>query len=82
MTVVATAERLGADVGAQVVGVDRDQLVRDEALPAWTLEALEANGALVFRDLHIDDATQIAFSRKLGQVEVFGTGEYTKRPQP
>ncbi len=76
MTVVATAERLGAGVGAQVVGVDRDQILGDEALPAWTLEALEANGALVFRDLHIDDAAQIAFSRKLGQVEIFGTGQH------
>ncbi len=47
MTVV-TAERLGASVGAEVVGVDRDQLVHDEALPAWTLAALEAHGTLVF----------------------------------
>ena len=30
------------------------------------LEALEANGALVFRGLHLDDETQVAFSRKLG----------------
>ena len=29
----------------------------------------------MFRDLHIDDATQVAFSRKLGKVEVFGKGE-------
>ncbi len=75
MTVV-TAERLSATVGAEVVGVDCEQLLGDEALPAWTLEALEANGALVFRGLHVDDATQVAFSKKLGRVETFGSGEH------
>jgi alpha-ketoglutarate-dependent taurine dioxygenase len=71
-----TAEKLGATVGAQVLGVDFDRLLSDDTLPAWTLDALEANGALVFRDLHIDDATQVAFSKKLGRVEVFGKGEH------
>ena len=75
MTVV-TAEKLSATVGAEIVGVDREQLLDDEALPAWTLEALEDHGALVFRDLHIDDATQVAFSRRLGRVETFGSGEF------
>ncbi|MGP0029144.1 MAG: TauD/TfdA dioxygenase family protein [Acidimicrobiales bacterium] len=75
MTVI-TAERLSATVGAQVVGVDRDQLLDDDTLPAWTLEALERHGALVFRDLHVDDATQVAFSRRLGRVEQLGTGEH------
>jgi alpha-ketoglutarate-dependent taurine dioxygenase len=72
---VITTERLGA-VGAEVHGVDREQLLHDEALPAWTLDALEANGALVFRGLHLDDEAQVAFSRKLGTVEVFGKGEH------
>ena len=65
MTVITT-EKLGDTVGAEVVGVDRERLLDDEALPAWTLEALEANGALVFRDLHLDDADQVAFSKRLG----------------
>jgi alpha-ketoglutarate-dependent taurine dioxygenase len=73
---VITTERLGATAGAEVKGVDRDRLVDDDALPAACLEALEAYGALVFRDLHVDDAAQVAFSKKLGQVEVFGTGEH------
>ena len=72
---VITAESLSSTVGAEVIGVDVDRLLSDETLPAWTLEVLEAHGALVFRDLHIDDATQIAFSKKLGRVEVFGRGE-------
>jgi alpha-ketoglutarate-dependent taurine dioxygenase len=74
MTTV-TVEKLGATVGAEVIGADRDRLLHDEAFPAWCLEALEANGALVFRGLHIDDETQVAFSKKLGRVEVFGKGE-------
>jgi alpha-ketoglutarate-dependent taurine dioxygenase len=73
---VATIERLSPTVGAAVVGVDGEQLLDDDALPCWTLEALEANGALIFRDLHIDDATQIAFSKRLGQVVTLGSGEY------
>jgi alpha-ketoglutarate-dependent taurine dioxygenase len=75
MTVV-TAEKLGDHVGAQVLGVDRERLLADDDFPAWCLETLDANGALVFRDLHLDDATQVAFSKKLGKVEIFGKGEH------
>jgi alpha-ketoglutarate-dependent taurine dioxygenase len=73
---VLTTERISTTVGALVVGADTDRLLNDEAFPAWCLDELEANGALVFRDLHIDDATQVAFSKKLGRVEVFGKGEH------
>jgi alpha-ketoglutarate-dependent taurine dioxygenase len=65
-----TVEKLGESVGAQVLGVDRERLLDDDALPAWTLRALDEHGALVFRDLHLDDVTQVAFSRRLGTVEV------------
>ncbi len=66
-----TAEPLGRNVGANVIGVDRDRLVDDDDLPAWCLDALEANGVLVFKGLNVDDDAQVAFSRKLGHVEVF-----------
>jgi len=72
MTAVTT-ERLGA-VGVQIAGVDPARLLEDEALPAWLLDTLDAHGVLVFRGLHLDDATQVAFSRRLGRVEVFGKG--------
>jgi alpha-ketoglutarate-dependent taurine dioxygenase len=75
MTVVSI-EKLSPTVGAEVVGVDGEQLLADETLPGWTLEALEANGALIFRDLHIDDATQVAFSKLLGRVVTLGSGEH------
>ncbi len=73
MTAVTT-ERLGATVGVQVAGLDPARLLDDEALPAWLLETLDTHGVLVFRGLHLDDATQVAFSRRLGRVEVFGKG--------
>ena len=62
-------EMLGGSVGAQVVGIDRDQLGHDDALPDAVLETLEQVGVLVFRDLHLDPETQVAFCRKLGPVE-------------
>jgi alpha-ketoglutarate-dependent taurine dioxygenase len=73
VTVLKT-EKLTSTVGALVEGVDRDQLIHDDDLPEATLEALEANGALIFRDLHLDDEAQVAFSRKLGKVEKLGHG--------
>ena len=77
MTALDT-KKLTDSVGAEVLGVTADDLLRDEQLPAATLEALEANGALVFRGLHLDDATQVAFSRRLGRVEILprATGEH------
>jgi alpha-ketoglutarate-dependent taurine dioxygenase len=73
---VVTIERLDATVGAEVAGVDCDRLLHDPQLPAATLDALEANGVLVFRGLHLDDATQVAFSKRLGKVEALGRGEF------
>ena len=70
MTTVSL-EKLAATVGAEVVGADRDLLLHDPSMPDWTLEALDANGVLVFRGLHLDDETQVAFSKRLGRVETF-----------
>jgi alpha-ketoglutarate-dependent taurine dioxygenase len=62
-----TLERLGA-VGAEVRGVERSQLVDDDALPARCMDALEEHGVLVFRGLHVDDDTQVLFSKRLDDV--------------
>src|ERR1039458_9871648 len=64
-----TTKKLGMSVGAEVLGVEVDQLLVDEALPAACMKALEEFGVLVFRELHIDDETQIAFSAKLDDVD-------------
>jgi alpha-ketoglutarate-dependent taurine dioxygenase len=63
-----TTEKLGATVGAEVLGVDRDRLLQDDSLPAAVMAALEEHGVLVFRELQVDDETQIAFSKKLDDV--------------
>jgi alpha-ketoglutarate-dependent taurine dioxygenase len=62
-----TIEPLGHEVGAQVT-VERAQLL-DDALAATLLHALEKYGVLVFRDLHLDPETQVAFCRTLGQID-------------
>jgi len=69
-----TIDQLAAGVGAQILDADRERLLHDDAFPALCLDALEANGVLVFPGLHLDDDTQVAFSAKLGKVEVFGHG--------
>jgi len=73
---VTTTEKLGRTVGAQVLDVDLERLLSDEAVPTWCLDELETHGVLVFRELHPDDAAQVAFSRRLGHVEVLGRGEF------
>jgi len=72
---VMAAERLSPTVGAEVTGLDAERLV-DAGVAAWCLRALEEHGVLVFRRLHLDDATQVAFSKLLGRVEVFGSGAH------
>jgi alpha-ketoglutarate-dependent taurine dioxygenase len=76
MTATVETVKLTETVAAEVRGVDVDRLLHDEDLPAWTHDALEANSVLVFRDLYIDDAAQVAFSKRLGRVEVLGQGEH------
>ena len=65
-----TIEKLGK-VGARVDGVDVERLRDDDTLPEWCHEALEANGVLVFPGLHVDDETQVAFTRRLGRPVLF-----------
>ncbi len=62
-----TTKKLG-NVGAEVLGVEPEDLLKDDKLPAACMRALDENGVLVFRRLHIDDRTQIAFSKKLDDV--------------
>ena len=71
MTALKT-EKLAESVGAEVIGADNELLLNvDDELAAWFLDALEDNGVLVFKGLHVDDAAQVAFSRKLGDVVLF-----------
>ncbi len=63
-----TTRKLGATVGAEVIGVDAAQLLSDDTLPKACMEALEQYGVLVFRELQVDDDTQVAFSKRLDDV--------------
>lgn len=58
-------------VGVEVRGVDVARMLDEPDFPQWALETLDANGVLVFRELHLDDENQVAFSKRLGSVEVF-----------
>jgi alpha-ketoglutarate-dependent taurine dioxygenase len=70
-----TLEKLTPTVGAEVLGATPEALVEDETLAPWVLEALDAHGVLVFRGLGLDDATQVAFSKQLGDVVILGAPE-------
>ena len=69
VSVSALATRPLGSVGAEVLGIEPDRLLAtttNSRLPPW--QALEENGVLVFRELHLDDETQVAFSKKLDDV--------------
>ncbi len=67
-----TTKPLSDSVGAEVVDVDVDRMLHDETLADECLDLLDRHGVLVFRELHLDDETQIAFSKRLGPVERVG----------
>jgi alpha-ketoglutarate-dependent taurine dioxygenase len=60
--------RLSDTVGAEVHGVTADDL-RDESVAAAVFDALEAHGVLVFRHLHLDPESQVAFCSRLGEID-------------
>ncbi len=62
------AKKLGETVGAEVLGVDRDRLLHDPALPGFVGDALEEHGVLLFREIGVDDEQQVAFGRRLGDL--------------
>jgi alpha-ketoglutarate-dependent taurine dioxygenase len=66
-----STRRLGKRIGAEVNVGDWAALL-DDATASEVLDALEEHSVLVFRELNLDDATQVAFSRKLGEVVNLG----------
>jgi alpha-ketoglutarate-dependent taurine dioxygenase len=71
-----TINKLTSSVGAEVVGVEPDRLATDDGLGAALLEALEDNGVLVLRGLHLDPEAQVAFCRRLGEVDHSADGHH------
>jgi alpha-ketoglutarate-dependent taurine dioxygenase len=64
-------QKLTPTVGAEVLDVDVQRLRDDEDLASAVMDALELHGVLVFRELYVDDQTQVDFSRQLGDVVTF-----------
>jgi alpha-ketoglutarate-dependent taurine dioxygenase len=71
-----TINKLTASVGAEVIGVDPDRLAGDDGLGAAILDALEDNGVLVFRALHLAPEAQVAFCGRLGDVDRSSDGHH------
>jgi alpha-ketoglutarate-dependent taurine dioxygenase len=71
LTKTLKTQKLTPTVGAEVLDLDRDRLAKDDDLPRALMEALEANGVLLIRELNIDDETQAEFCRKLGEVRLW-----------
>ena len=69
MTTTITCEPLAATVGAEVRGLDAAQLARDDAIAGAIADALELHGVLVFRGLHLRPEDQVAFGRRLGEID-------------
>lgn len=69
MTATITCEPLAATVGAEVSGVGAERLARDDAVAEALLDALERYGVLVLRGLHLTPRDQVAFARRLGEID-------------
>lgn len=73
---VLTINKLTESVGAEVTGVDSEMLAEDDALGAAVLDALEDNGVLVFPGLGLTPEAQVAFCRRLGEVDHSADGHH------
>ena len=71
-----TLNKLTESVGAEVVDVDPDRLASDDLLGKAVLDALEDNGVLVFPNLHLEPEAQVAFCRRLGEVDFSADGQH------
>jgi alpha-ketoglutarate-dependent taurine dioxygenase len=71
-----TISKLGESVGAEVTGLDPAHLSPGDPAGEAILDALEHNGVLVFRDLWLEPEAQVAFCRRLGDVDHSSDGHH------
>ncbi|MCV7317159.1 TauD/TfdA family dioxygenase [Mycolicibacillus parakoreensis] len=71
-----TLNKLTPSVGAEVLDIEPQRLVDDDNLAAAVLDALEDNGVLVFRGLHLAPRDQVAFCARLGVVDHSADGHH------
>jgi alpha-ketoglutarate-dependent taurine dioxygenase len=66
--------KLNENLGAEVVGLDVEQLLVDDAVANEVRTGLREHGVLVFPRLGLDEASQVAFCQRLGDVDFAGGG--------
>jgi alpha-ketoglutarate-dependent sulfate ester dioxygenase len=71
-----TITKLSDSVGAEVTGLDPSHLAADDPVGETILDALEHNGVLVFRGLHLDPETQVEFCHRLGEIDYSSDGHH------
>jgi len=71
-----TITKLSDSVGAEVSGLDPTHLATDDPVGEAILDALEDNGVLVFRGLRLESEAQVAFCRRLGEVDHSSDGHH------
>ena len=71
-----TITKLTDSVGAEVAGLDPASLASDDPVGEAILDALEDNGVLVFRGLQLDPQAQVAFCRRLGEIDHSSDGHH------
>ncbi len=71
-----TITKLSESVGAEVTGLDPEHLAADDPVGAAILDALEDNGVLLFRGLHLEPEAQVAFCHRLGKIDYSSDGHH------
>jgi alpha-ketoglutarate-dependent taurine dioxygenase len=71
-----TITKLSDSVGAEVTGLDPAHLAADDPVGETILDALEHNGVLVFRGLHLDPEAQVEFCHRLGAIDYSSDGHH------
>ena len=77
---VLTIDRLAGSIGAEIVDADPERMAGDDGYVTAVLDELEANGVLVFRELDLDPELQIAFCRRVGEIDTSYEGGLTDVP--
>jgi alpha-ketoglutarate-dependent taurine dioxygenase len=62
-------EQIGPFIGAEISGIEQDDLLKDASAVVTVTDALETYGVLVFRGLNLDPEAQVAFCARIGEVD-------------
>ena len=71
-----TLNKLTTTIGAEVVGLEPDRMTADDTLGEAVLDALEDNGVLVLRQVNLNPEAQVAFCRRLGEIDHSSDGHH------